>query len=575
MLFPPGALAPRSGSRCRVPMQFRLPAFFTFFSLFLIVALTGCGSGTPPTLAITLSNSALTVFPDNTSTKTLQLSITATGVKTPATVTLSGLPSGVTITPAKLTLSPGTSGIFTFLAATTAGEAAITAAGGAVLGSNPSVTLPVTIQASNGVVQASANLSLTISGTNADFVPTSTDLPVLQITTAAGAAIASTDTYVTGTVSITPGTANTKDVAYSGPMEIKGHGHTTWAMPKKPYKIKLDSKSALLGMPTQKNWVLLANYDDKSLLRNAAALYAGTFTKLAWSPHSRFVELYLNGEYEGNYQLTEQVEIDKNRLNITEMDDTDVSGEAVTGGYLLEFDTQDQPDDILFPISGVIFDLTDPDPAEPAQLNYIQNYLQQASDALYSEKFADPNTGYAPYLNTTTFIDWYLVEELFKNNDAIDWSSCYIYKDMNGKLNMGPLWDFDVAAGNVNYNGNDSPTGWWLRSNPVPIRQWTERLFEDPAFAAAVTARWNQLKPQFQTLPAWINLNAAALQQSQENNFQRWPILGQYVWPNSEVAGSYQGEATFLNSWLTTRIAWLDGQFNATTAASEQKQGLR
>jgi hypothetical protein len=296
---------------------------------------------------------------------------------------------------------------------------------------------------------------------------------------------------------------------------------------------------------------------------------------LKWSPHSRFVELYLNGEYEGNYELTEQVEIDKNRLNITEMDDTDVSGEAVTGGYLLEFDTEDQTDDILFPISGVIFDLTDPDPAEPAQLNYIENYLQQASDALYSEKFTDPDTGYAPFLNTTTFIDWYLVEELFKNNDAIDYSSCYIYKDINGKLNMGPLWDFDIAAGNVNCNENDSPTGWWLRSNPAPFPQWTERLFADPAFAAAVAVRWNQLKPQFQTLPAWINQNAAALQQSQENNFQRWPSLGQYVWPNSEVAGSYQGEVTFPNSWLTTRIAWLDGQFNATTAASEQKQGLR
>ncbi len=189
-------------------------------------------------------------------------------------------------------------------------------------------------------------------------------------------------------------------------------------------------------MPAQKNWILLANYDDKSLLRNAAALYAGTFTNLAWTPHSRFVELYLNGQYEGTYQLVEQIEIDKNRLNITEMDDTDVSGNAVTGGYLLEFDTAGQSDDILFPISGVTFDLHDPDPAEPAQLSYIENYLQQTSDALYSDTFADPDTGYAQFLNSTTFIDWYLVEELFKNNDAVDWSSCYMYKDKKGKLNM-------------------------------------------------------------------------------------------------------------------------------------------
>ncbi len=549
--------------------------------LFLVVILTSCGSPTmvkldireppPPTLNLALSSNALTVFPDNTSTQTLQVTATATGLTTPAIVTVSGLVSGLNVSPSQLELQNGASGTFIFQAGTEAGAAAITAAGGTAFGANPSVTLPLTIQASSGSTEASAALSLTISGTNLDFLPATTDLPVIQITTTGGASIDSTDTYVTGTVSIAPGTANTSDVAYSGTMEIKGHGNSTWGMPKKPYKIKLDSKSSVLGMPAQKNWILLANYDDKSLLRNAAALYAGTFTNLAWTPHSRFVELYLNGQYEGTYQLVEQIEIDKNRLNITEMDDTDVSGNAVTGGYLLEFDTEGQTDDILFPISGVTFDLHDPDPAEPAQLSYIENYLQQTSDALYSDTFTDPDTGYAQYLNSTTFIDWYLVEELFKNNDAVDWSSCYMYKDKKGKLNMGPLWDFDIAAGNVNFNGNDDPTGWWIRSNPETYPQWTKRLFDDPAFAAAVAARWNQLKPQFQTLPTWISQNAAALQQAQQNNFQRWPILGEYVWPNSEVAGSYQGEVDFLNSWLTQRIAWLDAQFNATSTTAAKR----
>ncbi len=549
-------------------------------SLLLVSLLAGCGSNTAttttgtgtgtvdpvtPELSITLSSSALTVFPDNNSTQTLQASITAKGLTQPATVTVSGLIPGLTVTPAQLTLTNGASGTFSFLASTTAGADAIAAAGG-------TVTVPLTIQASSESTQATASLSVTITNSNANFVPTTTDLPVVQISTTGGAAIDSTDTYVSGSVSITPGSANTTDVAYSGTMQVKGHGNSTWAMPKKPYKIKLDSKSALLGMPAQKNWVLLANYDDKSLLRNAAAFYAGTLTHLAWTPRSRFVELYLNGQYEGTYQLTEQIEIDKNRLHITEMDDTNISGDDVTGGYLLEIDTANQPDDILFPISDVIFDLHDPDPAEPAQLSYIEGYLQQASDTLYSDSFADPDTGYAQYINTASFIDWYLVQELFKNNDAVFWSSCYMYKDVDGKLFMGPLWDFDIAAGNINYNGNDSPTGWWLRSNSLTNSQWPRRLFDDPAYAAAVAARWNELKPQFQALPAWITQNAGALQQAQQNNFQRWPILGEYVWPNSEAAGSYQGEIDFLNSWLTQRIAWLDTQFNAQAVSSAKKK---
>lgn len=524
------------------------------------------------TLVITLSSSTITVYPDNTSTQTVQATVTASAIQAqPITVTLSGLVPGLTATPSKLSLPSGASGTFTFQASSTTAAAAITAASGTGPGSIPTVTLPVTMQATSGTLSTSTTLNITISGSNPNFVPATTDLPVMQITTDNGAPIDSEDTYVSGSVSITPGSANTTDTAYSGTMTIKGHGNTTWSMPKKPYKLKLDSKSKLLGMPSQKNWVLLANYDDKSLLRNAAALYAGTFTNLAWTPRSRFVELYLNGQYEGSYQLTEQVKIDKNRVNITEMDTTDVSGDAVTGGYLFEVDTANQPDDILFTISGVTFDLQDPDPAEPAQLSYLQSYLQQTSDTLYSDNFTDPDTGYAAYLNTDSFIDWYLVEELFKNNDAVFWSSCWMYKDMNGKLFMGPLWDFDIAAGNVNFNGNDSPTGWWLRSNSEPYPQWTERLFADPAFAAAVAARWNVLKPQFQTLPAWISQYATSLQQSQTNNFQRWPILGEFVWPNSEVAGSYQGEVDFLNSWLTQRIAWMDSQFNAQQSSARKK----
>jgi hypothetical protein len=404
---------------------------------------------------------------------------------------------------------------------------------------------------------------------NPQFVPTTMNLPVINITTSYAEPIQSKVIYVAGSISITP-TAGSTDVAYSGTMQIRGHGTSTWLLPKKPYKVKLDTKASLLGMPAGSTWILLANYDDKSLLRNQVAFEASRRLGMAWTPNSRFVELFVNGQYEGNYQLTEEIKINKNRVNIPELDDTDISGKSLTGGYLLEVDTRGDPDDILFTTSrGVIFDLHDPDPAAPQQLTYIENYMQQTEDVLYSSKFTDPATGYLQYLDRDSFIDWYLVNELFKNNDAAFWSSCWLYKDRSGKLFMGPVWDFDIGAGNVNYNGNNDPTGWWLRSNPQVYTQWTERLFDDPAFAAAVAARWKQVKAtQFDSLSAYIDQNAAALSLSQQNNFKRWIILGAYVTPNAEVAGSYQGEVDYLKSWLTQRIAWMDSQLDPNGQSS-------
>jgi hypothetical protein len=151
-----------------------------------------------------------------------------------------------------------------------------------------------------------------------------------------------------------------------------------------------------------------------------------------------------------------------------------------------------------------------------------------------------------------------LVNELFRNVDANMWSSCWMYKPRGGKLHMGPLWDFDIAAGNIDYNDAWLTSGWWIRDAP-----WFSRLFEDPAFVARVRQVWNEIKAE--QLPAMsqsIAANALRLQQSQLNNFQRWPILETYVWPNRRIPGSYAGEVDYLQSWLAARAAWLDGQLN-------------
>lgn len=245
------------------------------------------------------------------------------------------------------------------------------------------------------------------------------------------------------------------------------------------------------------------------------------------------------------------------------MDATDISGKSLTGGYLAQADHDAEPTDTNFTIVGTTIPITLTDPSPPAsqQLTYFSGYLATLNSAISSPGFADPSTGYGEYIDTDSFIDWYLANEIFKNNDAVFYNSCYMYKDKNAVLFMGPVWDFDIGAGNVNYNGNQDPAGWWIRTGP-----WYNQLFQDPAFRAKVKARWQTLKAtQFDTLPAYIDQEAAMLNLSQQNNFARWPILNTYVAPNSEVASSYAGEVSFLKSWLTTRIAWMDQQINSSS----------
>lgn len=383
-----------------------------------------------------------------------------------------------------------------------------------------------------------------------------TGLPSVFIYTDNEEPVNSKDTYVSGSIHIYPD-ESTGLTAFSDVMQIKGRGNSTWSMPKKPYKIKLSKKGSILGMAADKEWVLLANYSDKSLLRTAAAFETSRRFGMPYTPGGQSVDLFLNEKYEGTYFLTEQIKIAPSRVNITEMKGSDTLSEKITGGYLLEVDER-LDEDLWFRTSrNVPFTIKEPS-LNTAQFDYIRQYVQQAEDALYSNEFTDPVTGYAAYLNTETFVSWYLVNELFKNNDAVFYSSVYLFKDKNGKLSIGPVWDFDIAAGNIDYSHCMYTYSWWVRNS-----LWISRLFQDPAFKARVKARWNELKQlHINTLPNYIENQAAKLNIAQGYNFKKWDILGMYIWPNAAVMGSYSGEVNYLKTWLTNRIAWMDLQLS-------------
>jgi hypothetical protein len=525
--------------RCMHPRR----AFAAFLAAFALLAILACTKSSadehraPGSFTLSVSPSTLNLSPGASQTFQVQR-VPRDGFNQTVSVSFTGVPQGVTFTPSTLTLSSDD-------------PVSVTAAADA---NTPEADVEITCSGSCLSRTVTQALQVAVTFNHSTFIPTTHGLPVMYLTTADGAPVVSKDEYITGHMSLDPGGAN----AYEGDLQIKGRGNSTWYMPKKPYRIKLNSKAPLFGSPTSKDWALLANYSDKTLLRNTVAMELSRRMGLAYTPRTQPVEVYLNGEYEGAYQLIESIKIDANRVNITKMAATDTSGDALTGGYLMEIDQRrDQP--VHFDSSqGVAISFQDPELPTPEQLAYFQGYIQDFETALFGSDFADSSTGYAAYIDADTFLNWYLVNELFSNVDSYFYSSCWIYKDRLGKLCMGPAWDFDLGAGNVDYADCRYPDNWWTRRSP-----WHTRLFEDPAFAQKAKDRWNAVKAtQIDTLLAYIDQHATAMNQAQQNNFQRWPILGVYVWPNPIIPGTYAGEVTQLKTWLTHRIEWMDAAFN-------------
>ncbi len=417
------------------------------------------------------------------------------------------------------------------------------------------VRLQVTVDTSTGGRITGAH-AFTTPALPATFLPQRLNLPVLRITTDNLAPIMNRDDYVSAQMLLESEVLGAPAVV--GGLQIRGRGNSTWGMPKKPYRIKLTDKRSLLGMPSSRDWVLLANYSDKTLLRNTMAMELGERIGMAWTPRSAFVEVYLNDRYDGVYLLSENIKVAKDRVDIDELAETDNSADLITGGYLLEVDFRRDGHTIVSALDQLPIVFQDPEEPSPEQETYIKGYVDELESVLRSPGFADPDTGYAALIDVDSFVRWFLVNELFRNRDANMWTSCWMYKPRGGKLHMGPLWDFDIAAGNIDYDAAFQTEGWWVRD-----AAWFSRLFEDPAFVARVKLAWNELKSdQLPALMQSISSRSVALQQAQLNNFQRWPILESYVWPNYRIPGSYAGEIDYLATWLTARAAWMDARFN-------------
>ena len=373
-----------------------------------------------------------------------------------------------------------------------------------------------------------------------------TGLPIIYLNIDGGANIDSKEDYIEGDVWIDGG-RNFEGLTSSS-MKIRGRGNSTWGHPKKPYQMKLSDKSEFLGMPENKKWLFLAEYSDKTMIRNTISFEMGYISNLDWTPESTFAEVYLNNEYNGTYNITQKVE---------EGDDRVVLGDT---GYLLEIDQLHRldPDDVYFNTDKFLINIKEPelDYGSP-EFNLAKDLLNEFEQVLFSDQFKDPVNGYQKYIDLDSFIDWYLISEITKNVDSKDFSSIFLNVTPGEKIKMGPLWDFDLSFGNVDYADSRYTEGFWVKDHA-----WYSRLFEDEAFVEKIKTRFAYFRSKQDFIIDKMEAHAESLKWAQQENDSKWKTIGVYVWPNPVVFSTYDAEVKHLKSWYVDRMNWLENAYN-------------
>ena len=418
----------------------------------------------------------------------------------------------------------------------------------------------------------------------------SSNLPIIKIDTDGRSILDEPKIVATmGIIDNGPGQINHVDdpiTDYNGNIGIEIRGSSSQMFPKKQYAVELwtqdkqDSSASVLGFPPEEDWILYAPYSDKSLIRNFLTYNLGE--KLGWyAPRTKFVELYLNDQYMGVYVLTEKIKRNKNRVDISKLNPDENSGDDLTGGYIVKIDKTtgaangdgwNSPFPSIGKQYGIIrfqYHYPREDEITQEQKNYIQQFITDFETALKGPQFRHQYLGYRKYINVESFIDFSIMNELTKNIDGYRLST-FLYKDKDSrddKLYIGPLWDFNLAFGNADYCNGGDYYGWEWNFNDICGGEhisnpfWWNRLIRDPDYVVQYQSRWNELRQDIlsnEKIMDFIDSTVVMLDDPQQRNFERWPILDEYVWPNNYVGGSYTNEISFLKNWIKNRLGWLD-----------------
>ena len=380
---------------------------------------------------------------------------------------------------------------------------------------------------------------------------------------------------------------------FDGSITIEKRGNSSQWQGKTPYRFETvdeegeNSNVELLGMPAENDWVLYAPWQDKTMIRNVLT-YQLSNEMGRYASRSRHVELYLNDEYRGIYVLMEKIKRDGNRVDISKLNPDEITGDDVTGGYILKFDwfyTGDNIGGFESEFDNMIYNYHYPKPSDivPEQEAYIEEYINEFETIMMGTDYTNDSTGYPSMMNVESFVDFILLQELAKNVDAYRLST-YIYKDkesIDNRLTAGPVWDFNHGFGNCDYGETWEVDNWLLEYNPEggdQVAFWWEFLWEDLAFQHKAAVRYTELRQTIfseEHIYSIIDSIADNLGPAVDRNFARWPLLGNYIWPNYYVFDTYEEEIDYLKSWTTQRLAWMDSDILLSLDPSPIATGFR
>ena len=350
---------------------------------------------------------------------------------------------------------------------------------------------------------------------------------------------------------------------FGSAVQVKGRGNSTWQRsPKKALTLKLKNDASVMGMPADKRWNLLANYFDRTHLRNDICLeMAHRAEGLEWSSHGKFVELILNGEFVGTYYLCEHNKVSPGRVNITEMAKGDTQGMNITGGYLLEYD-KNEDDDPQFVSSVCNYKIKIKSPDDSgfdAQWLWIENYINNLEQVLSNADSLRAHA-YVKYIDVDSFVDWYFIHEVAGQNETNGPWSCYMYKDRGGKLKAGPVWDFDKTTFKVGLSG------YVVKNN-----LYYKYLFNDPYFNAKIKERWPLFISSMSDLSDYIDNQISRILKAVERDKVMWPPIddgrGTFSW-NGDLELSIADACNRLAPAIQARMTELTTRFNALPSSS-------
>ncbi|MFK7935857.1 MAG: CotH kinase family protein [Saprospiraceae bacterium] len=380
---------------------------------------------------------------------------------------------------------------------------------------------------------------------------------------------------------------------YDGWIGIERRGSTSQIIfPKIGYGFETrladgsNNNVSLLGMPEENDWVLHGPYSDKTLIRSALA-YKLAEQIMPYAPRTRFIELVIDDEYLGVYVLIEKIKRDGDRVDVPRLNADENEGDDLTGGYIIKHDKgsngQNSWDSKFSSLSDrdkksqFLYHYPKPDDITEAQKDYIQSYVDTLENILKSPDFNDPINGYEKYIDVESFIDFMWVNEISRNVDGYRLST-FMYKDKesseDGRLHMGPVWDFNLAFGNANYCDGGSRAGWAYNFNQTcpddfwVIHFWWERLHQDERFRAKAKERWLELRANQwsdERLQFQIDSMTNLLEEAQGRNFIKWNIFNEWIWPNNFVGNNYSSEVRYMTGWLEERLQWLDERIDDYT----------